>query len=149
MIVIVLICAVMLPLTTFQVRRVWAGRQKLFAPPGFIWFWGDGSAATAAYRRSVPALGVGFGSVCIAALGSGIWPLMGGAGKPFLAVICAIFLPVFFAAAVIGFWTIPLFNRPKMLVPPMYRDEDGIIAARRKARSAPTARDPKHEWRHR
>ena len=37
------------------------------------------------------------------------------------------------AAWVIGAWAVPRFNRPRFIVPPMYRRDDGIPAARRRA----------------
>ncbi|WP_285663382.1 hypothetical protein [Actinorhabdospora filicis] len=51
--------------------------------------------------------------------------------SPFL-VAC---LGVFMLAMTLAYWIIPLFNRPKFLVPPMYRAEDGIITARRRRKA--------------
>ena len=83
-------------------------------------------------RAIVPVMGVGYAILCIGfTLVLFPEPAQEGAAAVkvfFVALMAAI------AASVVLYWSIVLFNRPQMLVPPPFRDQPGAVEARRRLR---------------
>lgn len=95
--------------------------------------WLDGLAGpTVGPARALPA--VAFGSVGLALILTAASADDGSdTPSPWLGVFAVGLL--FLAIAYLVFTSVVLFNRPRFLVPPAYRAEQGRIAARRRART--------------
>lgn len=113
------------------------GRRGRPVPPGLgKWpLWNGTPERDLAGRRSVPAAALAFGPLTATAAAEFARRAFGAPGGDVTATAMAAAFALFLLAGACAFWTIPLFNRPRFLVPRPYRREDGLVAAHRRGRT--------------